>query len=100
VRGAAEGPDIHLRIWVCISAAKPHDCCVVIKALKHAVDHGAKFEWNDMDLHAEVREVVLQQGCHLHALAVGRAGDDREFDWTVSRVQQLACGVPRISRCL
>ncbi len=92
-----EGPDIHLRIWVGISAAEPHDRGIVIEALKDAVDQGAKFKRNDMHLHAEVRQIVLEQGCHLHALAVRGVGDDREFDWPSMSIEQLARGVPRIS---
>ena len=96
VRCAAERPNIHLGIWVSISPAQSHDRCIVIEALKHTVNYGAKFEGNDVDLHSQVREVVLQQGCHLHALRVRRVGDDGKFDRTAGGIQQLAGRVPGI----
>jgi len=65
VRGAARKPDVHLRIGVRISATQAHDCRLVGEALEHAVEHGPKIEWNNLDLHSQMGEVVLHQRGHL-----------------------------------
>src|ERR1700691_5910262 len=97
MRGAIKRPDVHLRIRIRIAAAQPHDRSVIIETLKNAIDHGAKFQRNRVHLHPQVRKIVLQQRRHLHALAIRRTGDDREFDGPTSGIQQLARGIPRIS---
>jgi len=51
-----------------------------------------------MHLHAEVREVVLEQRGHLHTLRVRRTGGDGKFHWLATVVDQLTGCVPGESR--
>src|SRR5207247_9111785 len=50
----ARKPYIHL-IGIRITAAQAHDGCFVIKTLEYAIEHRAKIERHNMNLHAQMR---------------------------------------------
>src|SRR5438445_13391303 len=51
----ARKPYIHLRIGITITALQPHYVCVVSKTLEYAIEHRAKIERHNMNLHAQMR---------------------------------------------
>src|SRR6266704_6320357 len=51
----ARKPYIHLRIGIRITAAQAHDGCFVSKTLEYAIEHRAKIERHNMNLHAQMR---------------------------------------------
>src|SRR5947208_1153744 len=55
MRAPPRKPYIHLRIGIRITAAQAHDGCFVIKTLEYAIEHRAKIERHNMNLHAQMR---------------------------------------------
>ena len=51
-----------------------------------------------MHLHAEVRQVILKQRGHLHALRIGGTCDDGELDSLAGPVEELTLLVPGEAR--
>ena len=53
-----------------------------------------------MHLHSEMREVVLNQRGHLHALGIRRTGHNGKVHWPARWIEQLTCAIPGESRGL
>src|SRR6185437_9095778 len=94
---AIREPHVHLRVRIRVAATESHGCCLMIEALEHAAEHGAEIQRNYMHLHPKMRQVVLDQSRHLHALRVRRTADYRELDRFPRGIEQLSRAIPRES---
>ena len=61
--------------WVGIAAAQSHDGSFVVEALKNAIDEGAEFQRDNVDLHAQLRKsscirVAIFMRCVLEELVM------------------------------
>src|ERR1043166_7083743 len=87
-------PDIHLGVWIGISSTEPHDGGVIVETLKYSVDQCSKLQRDHVYLHTQMRKIVLKQSRHLHALRIGRTGNDGKLDGLTRSVEQLPVLVP------
>src|ERR1700675_3166231 len=94
MRFAARDPDVHVGSGVGIAAYKAHDGGFVIEGVEQAIHHGAKFEWDYVDIHAQLAKVVLNDCGHLGALRIRRACEDGKFHRGAARVNQGAIVFP------
>ena len=68
--GSTRKPNVHFWIGIGIAAAQSHDRGFVVETLKHTVDHRPKIERDDVHLHAQVCQIVLNQSRDLHSLGI------------------------------
>src|SRR3954463_3080563 len=95
---AVRHPHIHLCVGISIPTAKAEDACFIIVRLKDTIDNRTKFQWNQVNSHAELRQIVGNQGGDFRALRVRGTYDDREFTNPAFAVEELPIAVPRKPR--
>ena len=77
VLGRAQ-PDIHLFIGIQIHVGQSQHRRFVVKSLRDTFDQGREVECDQVHLHANLPQVLLNQNRHPFPILVPRIGDDRE----------------------
>ena len=85
---AAREPDVHIGSWIGVAADQPENACFVFFGLRDPIDQRSKFHGRDLHAHSELLQVILNQGGHLCAVGVGRAGQNGKLDWVCARIHQ------------
>lgn len=85
---AAGEPDIHVGSGVGVKVGEAEKARVILFGLHDTIEERAKLEGHDLDTHAKVHEVVLNEVGHFEAVGVGGAGDDGEGDGMAGGIEE------------
>ena len=91
---AVRHPDVDLRVGIHIAAAQGENGSVIVMGLKNAIEDALELHRHGLNFHAQLLEIVLDEGGHLAALGVGGTGEDGEFDGSAGSIEQRAFRVP------
>src|SRR5262249_8750120 len=87
-------PDIRVRSGIDIATAQAKNCSLVVVRLKDAIERGTELYGNNVDVHPKLLQIVLHDGCDLHALGVAGADDNGEFDGLATLIGERAVRSP------
>ena len=76
----AREPNVHVGCRIGIAADQAHDASLVVVCFQQAIHNGSKFQWDHVNVHSQLAQIVLNDRGHLRALRVRGARQNGKLD--------------------